>query len=167
MFNLGFGSYNCSDTGAVCGPTVNIGKYSGIAQNCMFLGQGAHLSVINKDYVANYPFDDKQYSGNFPKRIENTTITIGNDVWIGFRTTVLNGVNIGDGAIIGAGTLVAKDVPPYAVFIGNPGQVHHYRFSPEIIEKLLKIKWWDWSDQIIRERIEDFKDINKFIEKYE
>lgn len=68
---------------------------------------------------------------------------IGNDVWIGCNVVVLAGVSVGDGAVIGAGAVVTKDVPPYAVAVGNPAKVIKYRFRTEIIAGLLETRWWD------------------------
>ena len=101
-----------------------------------------------------------------PLESEGKDIIIGNDVWIGKGASILSGVKIGDGVIVGAHTVVSKDVPPYAVIVGNPYVIKRYRYSPEIIDKLLKIKWWEWSDEIIKERILDFREINQFIELY-
>lgn len=69
--------------------------------------------------------------------------TIGNDVWIGRNAFVLRGVSVGDGAIIGAGAVVTRDVPPYAIVAGVPAKVVTYRFSPNTIERLLRVRWWD------------------------
>ena len=71
-------------------------------------------------------------------------ITIGNDVWIGQHVTIMPGVHIGDGAIIGANSVVASDIPPYAVAVGNPCRVVRMRFDDEFIAYLLQLKWWDW-----------------------
>jgi len=68
---------------------------------------------------------------------------VGNDVWIGQHVTIMPGVHIGDGAIIGANSVVASDIPPYAVAVGNPCHVIKKRFDDELIELLLKFKWWD------------------------
>lgn len=68
--------------------------------------------------------------------------SIGNDVWIGNNVLIKGGVTIGDGSIIGMGTVVTKDVPPYSVFVGNPGRIVKYRFSPEVIEGLEESQWW-------------------------
>jgi virginiamycin A acetyltransferase len=70
---------------------------------------------------------------------------VGNDVWIGQNVTVMPGVHIGDGAIIGANSVVAKDIPPYSVAVGNPCRVVRKRFDDDLIELLLKFKWWDKS----------------------
>lgn len=68
---------------------------------------------------------------------------IGNDVWIGCNSTILRGVVIGDGAVIGANSLVNKDVPPYAIVVGSPAKILKYRFNKDIINELLELKWWD------------------------
>lgn len=82
---------------------------------------------------------------------------IGNDVWIGCHAIIKAGVEVGNGAIIGAGSIVTKDVPPYAIVAGNPARILRYRFDEETIEQLLQISWWDKSDDFIRERIECFQ----------
>jgi len=70
---------------------------------------------------------------------------IGNDVWIGARAIVLDGISIGDGAVIAAGAVVTKDVPPYAIVGGVPAKLIRYRFEDDVIQELLKWKWWDLS----------------------
>lgn len=76
---------------------------------------------------------------------------IGNDVWFGHESVIMPAVKVGDGAIIGARAVVTKDVPPYAVVGGNPAKIIRKRFSDEVIDQLLKIRWWDWSyDKITR-----------------
>lgn len=74
---------------------------------------------------------------------------IGNDVWIGLEAVILPGITIADGAVIAAGAVVTKDVPPYAVVGGNPATILKFRFCPEIIAALLQIRWWDWTDEKI------------------
>lgn len=76
-------------------------------------------------------------------------VSIGNDVWIGRNAIILPGVNVSDGAVVGAGSVVTKDVPPYAVVAGNPARVLKYRFDEDIIKSLLRIKWWNLSDDEI------------------
>jgi serine acetyltransferase len=78
-------------------------------------------------------------------------IIIENDVWIGAKSTIMSGVKIRNGAIVGACSVVTKDVPPYAIVAGNPAKVVKYRFTEEQIEKLLSIEWWDWDEQKIRD----------------
>ncbi|MGL9729055.1 virginiamycin A acetyltransferase [Enterococcus sp. DIV0756] len=80
-------------------------------------------------------------------------IIIGNDVWIGYEATILSGVTIGDGAIIGAKAVVTKDVPAYSVVGGVPAKKIKHRFDSETIQKLQQLKWWDWPDEKIRQAI--------------
>jgi len=93
-------------------------------------------------------------------------IIIGNDVWVGDGVVILDGVSIADGAVLGAHAVITKNVEPYAIVGGNPARVIKYRFTPKQIQDLLQIAWWDWSDDLIKERVNDFDDINIFIEKY-
>ena len=82
--------------------------------------------------------------------------TIGNDVWIGCNSTILRGVTIGDGAVIGANSLVNRDVPPYAIVVGSPAKIIKYRFSDEIIQGLLEVKWWNYPLELISKHSELF-----------
>ena len=97
----------------------------------------------------------------------NRSVEIGNDVWIGAYTSILPGVHIGDGAVIAAGAVVCKDVSPYAIVGGVPAKVIRYRFSREEIEKLLKIKWWEWSHEKIEANLELFYDVTSFLKGQE
>lgn len=79
-------------------------------------------------------------------------VKIGNDVWCGAHAVIMSGVKIGNGAVIGAFSVVRRDIPPYAIAIGNPARIAGYRFSPEKIEQLEQIAWWDWPlDKIKKE----------------
>jgi acetyltransferase-like isoleucine patch superfamily enzyme/SAM-dependent methyltransferase len=123
---------------------IEIGKFCAIASNVSIFGGGEHFIRRTTTYPFKFIFLQ-----SFPiERNEDATTkgktSIGNDVWIGQGVTILSGVSIGDGAVIGAGAVVSKDVPPYSVVAGNPAQVVRYRFQPETIEKLLKLKWWNW-----------------------
>ena len=80
-------------------------------------------------------------------------IVIGNDVWIGFEAVILSGVTIGDGAIIGTRAVVTKDVPPYTIVGGVPAKPIRKRFSDDVISQLLKIQWWNWSENRIKKNI--------------
>lgn len=99
---------------------------------------------------------------------KNTKSKIGNDVWLGHNVTITNGANIGNGVIAGAGAVITKDVPDYAIVAGVPAKIIRYRYSPEQIEALNRICWWDWSDEEIRDRYDDFfLPIDEFISKYD
>jgi len=86
----------------------------------------------------------------------NLSVQIGNDVWIGRGAFIMAGVSIGDGAVVGARALVSKDVEPYSIVGGVPATHIKYRFDADTIEKLMKIKWWNWPDELIAERREFF-----------
>ena len=79
---------------------------------------------------------------------------VGNDVWIGQNVTVLPGVHIGDGAIVGANSVVSKDVPPYHIVGGNPAKIIRKRFDDETVSFLLQLKWWDWNAEKIFSNLE-------------
>ena len=94
---------------------------------------------------------------------------IGNDVWIGQNVTIMPGVKVGDGCIIGTNAVVAKDIPPYSIAVGNPARVIKRRFEENTIERLLKLKWWDMPIETIEENYELLQDrnIELFISKFE
>ena len=96
----------------------------------------------------------------------NSPCVIGNDVWIGWNAILTPGVHIGDGAIIGAGAVVTHDVPPYAIVGGVPARIIGMRFSKDIIDKLLTIKWWYWSDEMIKANYEYFYQPELFVAKF-
>lgn len=93
---------------------------------------------------------------------------IGNDVWLGRNVIITNGANIGNGVVAAAGAVITKDVPDYAIVAGVPARIIKYRYNPEQIAALNRIAWWDWSDDDIRERYDDFYlSIDEFIKKYD
>lgn len=138
-FKGNIGDYTYINSGDIY-DGVYIGKYCSLATN-LCLGAGQHY--LNR--LSTYPVTlcvtrDGALEDIFPPDKETH---IGNDVWMGNGVTVLQGVTVGDGAVIAAGAVITKDVPPYAIVAGVPAKVVRYRFEPAVIEKLLKLKWWD------------------------
>lgn len=145
---------------------TTIGKFCSIGPDCK-IGLGKHPT---KDFVSTHPvffstlkqtqvsFADKNYFGEFED------IEIGNDVWLGANVIVVGGVKIGDGVIVAAGSVVTKDIPPYAVVGGVPAKIIKYRFEKEKIEKLLEIKWWDMDVEYLKENFKKLHNIEEFLE---
>jgi len=115
---------------------LNIGSYCSIASNARFILSGEHYYKT----VSTYPFKHRFIDGQC-ETICKGPIIIQDDVWIGDNALILSGVSIGQGAIIAAGSVVVKDIPPYAVAGGNPCRVIKYRFDNDVISKLLTIDW--------------------------
>ncbi len=147
---------------------ATIGKFCSIGPN-LLCGWGIHPTQgisTNPCFYSTLKQNGMTFSST-DKIEERKLITIGNDVFIGANVTILDGVEIGDGAIIGAGAVVTKNVPPYAVVGGVPAKIIKYRFDEQIIVKLLKIKWWDWDDEKIKDVEKYFFDVENFVKKYE
>jgi acetyltransferase-like isoleucine patch superfamily enzyme len=124
-----------------------IGSFGSIANDVRIMLGGNH----HPEWVSTYPFGAMWPEHDHPDQpATRGDVVIGNDVWIGRGAMIMSGVTIGDGAVVGAGAVVAKDVPPYMIAVGNPARHVRLRFAPEIVEKLLSIRWWDWPDDRIR-----------------
>jgi len=129
------------------GDRLIIGKFCAIARGIEFVMNGANHRMRS---VTTYPFNifgsgwEKSTPAMSELPLKGDTV-VGNDVWIGQNVTVMPGVHIGDGAIIGADSVVASDIPPYHIAAGNPCRIIRKRFDDELIEYLLKLKWWDKS----------------------
>lgn len=134
----------------------SIGAFCSIAKNVHFTEGNHPLQCITTSqiiYNSEFGFCNNNVSIH-ELETRNDKSKIGNDVWIGRDVTILPSVNIGDGAVIGTGAVVNRDIPPYAIAVGVPAKVIKYRFTPDEIEKLLKIKWWNWSDEQIKKNID-------------
>lgn len=155
QFSIGKYTYGSPDVHIFAAePRLIIGKYCSISDRVVILLGGNH----RLDWTTTYPFP--AFSDVWPEAAairghpaSKGDIVIGNDVWIGSAVTVLSGVTIGDGVVIGAGAVVSRDVAPYTVVAGNPAVAVRKRFSDSIISGLLKLRWWDWSEEKVRANI--------------
>ena len=140
----------------VNGDRLLIGSFCSIACGAKFLFTSANHAMGS---LSTYPFpifyDDRGLDGmSVTDAWDNRgDIVIGNDVWIGFEAVVLSGVTIGDGAIVGARSVVTRDVPPYTIVGGAPARPIRRRFDDETIAALERIRWWDWDEARIRANI--------------
>lgn len=118
-----------------------IGKYCSFAGEVTILLGGEHRA----DWVSTFPFSIflEEWSGIKGHPASKGNLIIGNDVWVGYGATILCGIHIGDGAIIGAGAVVTRDVEPYSIVAGNPAKTIKHRFEPNVIKELLDVCWWD------------------------
>lgn len=132
------------------GDRLIIGRFCAIASKVQFIMNGANHAL---DGISTYPFAIfgegwEDPDADWAKGSRGDTV-VGNDVWIGRGATVMPGVRVGDGAIIGAAAVVASDVPDYAVVVGNPARVVKMRFPEETVRRLLAIAWWNWPPEKI------------------
>jgi acetyltransferase-like isoleucine patch superfamily enzyme len=144
--------------------SITIGDYCSIADEVLLIVGGGEHAL---DMVSTYPFYERGFSEASPSTYGRGDITIGNDVWVGYGATILSGVSIGDGAVIGAQAVVREDVSPYAIVVGNPGKAVRCRFPIPVMDALLRIKWWNWEEAKIRENLPLFSDINAFIKLHD
>ena len=136
------------------GDRLIIGKFCAIAEGARFIMNGANHAMSG---FSTYPFnifnngwEEGFDPATWQRELRGDTV-LGNDVWIGMEAVILPGVTIGDGAIVGAKAVVTHDVPPYAIFAGNPAKMVKRRFDQRTIDRLLKVAWWDWPvDKITR-----------------
>lgn len=150
MYESSLGDYSyIQKNGSVW--NASIGKYCSISWNAS-IGGGEHdfhkVTSHSMLYASTYGFVDKPLYDRFSK-----SCIIGNDVWIGAGASILRGVIIGDGAVIGAGAIVTKDVEPYSIVAGVPAKKIGQRCDKSLIKEMLEIKWWNWSEEVIKENI--------------
>lgn len=152
------------------GCVLTVGRYCSFAYGTQVLLGGEHRA----DFVSTYRFGVyppfKEWTEPVPdSSVGRGDVTIGNDVWIGHQAVVLSGVTLGDGVVVGAGSVVRQNAPPYAVVLGNPARVAGFRFPPEQIEALLRIAWWDWSEERIVQALPLMmsQDIQSFIDAHD
>lgn len=142
---------------------IQIGAFNSLAAGIEFC-MGINHQYSNLCMGVSKLFDNKPATSTFNQKGQ---IIIQNDVWIGHNCTIMPGVIIHNGAVVAANSHVVKDVPPYAIVGGNPAKVIKYRFSKELIDKLLTIQWWNWSNDEIKNNINYFnEDIEKFCDTF-
>lgn len=134
------------------GSSLKIGSFCSIAEGLTVMLGGNH----RLDWATTFPFGhifQKELGGTeiigHPK--SNGDVVIGNDVWIGFNTTIMSGVKIGNGAVIAANSTIVKDVGAYEVWGGNPAKMIKTRFPAEVVRSLEDLKWWDWDVKVIKQ----------------
>ena len=150
---------------------VKVGKYCSIGRDCNFFLHANH----RVDWITT----SSQLWGPVTHEIADMHMKMGhptckgdiiveNDVWIGAKSTIMSGVRIHNGAVVGSCSVVTKDVPPFAIVAGNPAKIVKYRFSEKQIDALQKIAWWDWTeDRIKTEAMTLWSDnIDEFIDKH-
>lgn len=157
---------NCEVADAV------IGKFTAIA-NSVRIGAPNHPmgrpSQHRFTYVPEYYEATASRDRDFFADRRGDRVIVGNDVWIGHAAILLPGVTVGDGAVIAAGAVVSRDVAPYTIVGGVPARSIRKRFDESIAESLRRIAWWDWPDQLIFERLSDFRSeaIDEFCRRYD
>ena len=132
--------------------SLRIGAYTSIAEGVEFALGGNH----RPDWVSTYPFRvafglPGAYEDGHPRTEQD--VVVGNDVWLGHDALVLPGITIGDGAVVGARAVVAKEVRPYAIVVGSPAREVRRRFDDEQVQALLRIRWWEWPEDVVRDRV--------------
>lgn len=168
--------------GSEVGPNVTVGDYSYISGPRAYveaatigkfcsIARQTTIGVSGHDYtkVTTHPFFIDPFYGfvhaPIPEK-QKAAPVIGHDVWIGMNCVIHRGVKIGHGAVIASDSVVTRDVAPYAIVGGNPARLIRYRFDPEVIDALLKIQWWNWSESEIRTAIGLFDDPVTFIQNH-
>ncbi len=138
------------------GVDVTIGSFCSISYGLTIFTGGNH----RLSWVSTFPFGHTKSTRLFGAPIsghpvEPKPVAIGNDVWIGRDVTIMSGVKVGDGAVLAANAHVVKSVPPYAIVGGNPAKILSYRFSEDVIARMLLLKWWEWDDAKIKDHLDD------------
>jgi acetyltransferase-like isoleucine patch superfamily enzyme len=162
--------YNsCLERHSFCGydcdvSNADIGSFTSIA-NSVVIGGGRHpMEWVGMSPVFYEGRDSVKAKFSRHKREPSQRVRIGHDVWIGRSAIVLPGVEIANGAVVGAGSVVTKNVEPYAVVAGNPARLIRYRFDEVVVSRLLASKWWMYSDADLLRLGPYFNDVKKFLE---
>ncbi len=143
---------------------ANIGRYCSISNYCAIGGGGHPIDWVSTSPVFNSSTSILHFRYADSKYEPFCETNIGHDVWIGTHCLIKAGVTIGNGAVIGMGSVVTKDIGPYEIWAGNPARLIKKRFDEETIAKLEKSNWWDWPEEQIREKAPLFCEIDRFKE---
>ena len=151
---------------------TQIGKFCSIAANVRINALEHPMERVTTHKISYRPNEYFKFHGvdqAFRARRRAKPVTIGNDVWIGHGAVIMPGVNIGDGAVIGANAVVTRDVAPYAIVAGVPARRIKDRFPPEVVMRLSALAWWNWSAEKLAEAIPDMQalDVEAFLDRWE
>ncbi|MEM6428380.1 MAG: DapH/DapD/GlmU-related protein [Deinococcota bacterium] len=164
----------------------SIGDYSYIVKHCQVIystiGKFCSIASYVRLNPGNHPIDRptshhmtyraamfgfaEEDEADFFNWRRDHPVIVGHDVWIGHNATVMPGVTVGNGAVIGAGSIVTKDVAPYSIVAGVPAKRIRMRFEDDVIDKLTRMAWWNWSREVLEQRFSDFRNLEVFLEKY-
>lgn len=159
--SIGRGSYGVEGVelwGYGTPASFRVGHFSSLGPKCVVILGGDH----RWDWMTTFPFpafhpkakalvDSGHTDG--PHATSKGDVVLGSDVWLGYGVTILSGVRVGHGAVVGARSLVAKDVPPYAVVAGTPARILRFRFDNDTIARMLRLQWWHWPDDVLTDRL--------------
>ena len=146
------GRFNSLATGVRVNPVQHPAKFRAAAHH--FTYRCAHYGLG--------PDDESLIDWRRQRRV-----VTGNDVWVGHNAVIMGGVTLGDGAVVGAGAVVTHDVAPYEIVGGVPARHIGWRYAPEIIAALARIRWWDWDHETLRARLREFDHVETFCRRYD
>lgn len=168
---IGYGSYIANNSiirktkiGRFCAIGDNVRTYLGIHPTKDWVS--IHPAFFSTMKQAGFTFTNKQLfeEHKYVDKEQKYVVEIGNDVWIGNNVSIMDGVTVGDGAVVAAGAVVTKDVEPYTIVGGIPCKEIRKRFHQDQINKLLEVKWWNWSIDEIKKNINSFQNIEQFLQ---
>lgn len=146
---------------------VHIGAYCSIAARVTFMINGNHKF----DHASSFPFYELGICTSDDRNINawgKGAPSVGNDVWIGYGSTILSGVHVSDGMVVGARSVVTKTFPPYSIVAGNPAKIIRMRFEEPVVQRFLICKWWDLPEKDVVEYLAPLQfDVNLFLDKAE